>query len=387
MIMGNLRSSLSRELERFFDALPEREKAPSDSAFCQARLKVLPEAFGAVNGEIVRQYYQEWTARRLEGYRVLAIDGSTVRLRGVKPECADYFAGENGWDPASGTALARISVFYDVLNRVTLDAQMAAYDVSEQVLAAGHLRGGQQDDLILVDRNYPSFRLLKDLDAGGRKFCARIKVHGWTRLLGDFMESADQDRTIVWEPSFQQRAACEEQELPAGSLRVRLVKIVLNSGEIEVLMTNLLDRAIWSVERLGELYGMRWGAEEEYKFSKVRTEIERWSGKSQRAIEQDFQGRILLENLSTILSSEAQPIVERETHACRYRYQVNRTRALSLTREIIYKLLLVPKAVAELFGRLLERFAEKPCPIRPGRTYPRNFRPKADFSFPYKALA
>ena len=201
------------------------------------------------------------------------------------------------------------------------------------------------------------------------------------------MESDEEDRTIVWEPSPQQHAECEELELPSGPLTVRLVKIVLNSGEIEVLMTNLLDRAIWSVERLGQLYGMRWGAEEGYKFSKVRSEIERWSGKSQRAVEQDFYGRILLENLSTILSSEAQAVVERETSACRYRYQVNRTRALSLTRENIFRLMLVPNAVAELFGRLLERFAEKPCPIRPGRSYPRNFRPKADFSFPYKAFA
>lgn len=387
MIMGNLRSSLQRELERFFGALPQQEAPPTDAAFCEARMKVQPEAFSTVNNSVVQFYYRNWTVERLEGYRLVCIDGSTVRLRGVKPECAEYFAGEAGWDPASGTALARISYCYDLLNGLILDGTISPYAVGEQLLAGGHLEHCGPGSLTLLDRNYPSFRLLKQIDSQGGKFCARLKARQWTRLLGDFLQSADRERTVDWEPSADQRAQCEELEIPSGALRVRLIKIVLNSGETEVLVTNLLDQQIWTLKRLGQVYGMRWGVEERYKFSKIRSEMERWSGKSQRAVEQDFHGRVLLENLSTIFSKEAQGIVEEQTRHCRYRHQVNRTRALSLTREILYQLLLVPKAFVELFGQMVARYAQKPCPIRAGRRYPRNFRPKHDFSFPYKALA
>ena len=387
MILGNLRSSLARELDRFFEALNDGSRVPTDSALCQARLKVLPETFSDLNRMVVERYYDEGPVERLGEFRLLTVDGSTVRLRGVKAKCAELFAGDSGWDAESGTPLARISFCHDILNDITLDAAIAPYRESEQALAAGHVQQLGAGDLLMMDRNYPCYRLFCDLDHRGVKFCARIKVKQWTRLLGDFLESGEVDRTIEWEPNSRQRAECEDLEIAVGTLKLRLVKIVLNTGEIEVLITNLLDRQLWSVERLGGLYSLRWGAEEQYKLSKVRSEMERWSGKSDRAVEQDFHGRVLLQNLSSILSWEARSVVQSQTSDCWYQYQVNRTRALSITRSMLYALLCMPQKIVELFEGLIENYSRKPCPIRPGRKYPRSFRPKADFSFPYKAFA
>lgn len=387
MILGNLRSSLSRELDRFFEALEDALPVPTDSALCQARLKVLPDAFCALNQKVVEQCYREGPIKRLMGFRLLTVDGSTLRLRGVKAECAKLFAGESGWDPDSGTPLARISLCQDILNKLTLDASIAPYRVSEQSLAAGQVQQLGVGDLLLLDRNYPCYRLLRDLENRDIKFCARIKTKRWTRLLGDFLESSESERMIEWEPGCRQRAECENLGIAVGKLNLRFVKIVLNTGEIEVLVTNFLDRQAWPVELMGRLYALRWGAEEQYKLSKIRSEIERWSGKSDRTVEQDFHGRILLQNLSSILSWEARPVVQEATSHCQYEYQVNRTRALSITRSVLYALLCLPERVVELFEGLTEKYSRKPCPIRPGRRYPRNFRPKADFSFPYKAFA
>lgn len=44
-------------------------------------------------------------------------------------------------------------------------------------------------------------------------------------------------------------------------IEFRLVKIVLSSGEIEVLATSLLDEQQFKVEEFGELYYLRWGVE------------------------------------------------------------------------------------------------------------------------------
>ncbi len=376
---------MARELERFFDQAHPGTEPPTDAAFCQARGNVLPEAFAELNRLLLDEFYQKRSFQRWKGRRVLAVDGSTVRLRGVHADCAAAFAGAAGWDPQNGTPLARISLCYDVLNHLSLEAAIAPYEVSEPALAAGQVQRCGPDDLVLLDRNYGSYRLFRDLENRSVGFCARIKTRNWTRLLGDFLAAAERERTVVWEPEAQQRRSCEELGIPAGPLTVRLVKVVLPTGEVEVLITNL-DRAEASVEELAELYARRWGVEE-YQFAKSRSELERWSGKSHRAVEQDFHGRILLENLSTLLSQEAGPLVAERTQNRRHQYQVNRTRALTLTRQTLYGLLALPERVGQLLGRLIQRYAKKPCPIRPGRRFPRNFRPQADFSFTYKAFA
>jgi hypothetical protein len=386
MIMSNLRSSLARELERFFEVACPGLEPPTDAALCQARLKLLPEAFSDMNQIVLEHFYQERPWKQLKGFRVLAVDGSTVRLRGVKADCAAAFAGKEGWDPENGTALARISLCYDVLNHLVLDSAIAPYSYSEQALAAGHVQHCGRGDLLLLDRNYGSFRLFRDLENRWVKFCARIKVKQWTDLLGDFLESDDMERILVWEPNSEQRRQCEDLGIPAAALSLRLVKVILNTGEIEVLITNL-DPADWPVEAMAALYALRWGVEEEYKFAKSRSEMERWSGKSTLAVEQDFYGRLLLENLSSIFSMEAGGIIAKQTKNSKYTYQVNRTRALTITRDALYKLLYLPRRIIRTFTELTRRYAKKPCPIRPGRQFPRNFRPQADFSFPYKAFA
>ena len=53
--------------------------------------------------------------------------------------------------------------------------------------------------------------------------------------------------------------------------------MLLPTGEIEVLLTNLYDTVQWPLEQFGELYQLRWPVEEGYKFDKSRLEIERWS--------------------------------------------------------------------------------------------------------------
>ncbi len=110
LILGNLRSSLARERERFFDQAHPGTEPPTDAAFCQSRGKVLPEAFCERNRILLDAFYQKRPCPRWKGRRVLAVDGSTVRLRGVHAECAAAFAGAAGWDPQNGTPLARISL-------------------------------------------------------------------------------------------------------------------------------------------------------------------------------------------------------------------------------------------------------------------------------------
>ncbi|MDA7633675.1 hypothetical protein N8766_06180 [bacterium] len=67
----------------------------------------------------------------------MAVDGSNARLDGVDDGCRDFFdplAQEEG-----RCGLARVSVCYDLLNRIPIDATIAPFAVGERSLAVGHL--------------------------------------------------------------------------------------------------------------------------------------------------------------------------------------------------------------------------------------------------------
>lgn len=44
-------------------------------------------------------------------------------------------------------------------------------------------------------------------------------------------------------------------------IKIRMVKVVLHDGEVEVLLTNLYDDKIFTLKKLSDLYFMRWKIE------------------------------------------------------------------------------------------------------------------------------
>src|ERR671911_343889 len=84
----------------------------------------------------------------------------------------------------------------------------------------------------------------------------------------------------------------------------------LPTGEVEILMTSLLDRDDHPAEEFATLYHLRWAQEENYKCFKCRVEVENWSGKSSLAIRQDFHAKVFTLNLTAVLTRTAQQQVD-----------------------------------------------------------------------------
>ncbi len=74
-----------------------------------------------------------------------------------------------------------------------------------------------------------------------------------------------------------------EQKLPA-SIKVRLVKVILSTGETEVLVTSLMDEEKFPTEIFTELYHYRWRVETFFSKLKGRLGLENFTGKSVEAI-------------------------------------------------------------------------------------------------------
>src|SRR5262245_16786846 len=91
----------------------------------------------------------------------------------------------------------------------------------------------------------------------------------------------------------------------ASRLRVRLVKMDLVEGEVAVLAISLLDAQAVPVATLKTLYGWRWDVETYYERLKNLFEVERFSGRTVRSIEQDCFGGIFWTMLESVLSKPA----------------------------------------------------------------------------------
>ena len=68
------------------------------------------------------------------------------------------------------------SVMYDVLNRVAIDSHLGKAQDYEVNLALGHLEHTRKGDLLLCDRNYPSFHFISSLSQAQRDFVIRCSM-------------------------------------------------------------------------------------------------------------------------------------------------------------------------------------------------------------------
>jgi hypothetical protein len=219
----------------------------------------------------------------------------------------------------------------------------------------------------------------------GCDFVIRFKRRGF-KVVDEFWQSDEVDKVVESGVSRYQRAFVRERGLPER-LKVRLVKVELEDGEIEVLGTSLLDAAKYTRAELKQVYGWRWG--EEVWIGRIKNvfELERFSGKNKLVIEQDFYGVIFLASLESILSKSDESQLQRtcEERGRKYAVQVNHAVSyLTLVDYSVALLLDMSRSVEEVLGELHVLFKTNPAPIRPGRKFPREKRSLSNQLWHYK---
>lgn len=378
-LLNLVKRPLQDELDQFFNLENEAvvaEPRVTKSAFSQARKKLKAEAFVELNTVQVDYFYAHFPFQTWYGFRLLAVDGSTAQLL----ETSDIVAHFGLW----GTVpLARVSQMFDVLNEVTVDARIGPKYLGEREYAAQHFALLHPGDLVLLDRGYPAFWLFALILAQGAHFCARMPVGIWNEV-DQFVASGLRERVLDLSPCAAAKQECRSRNLSTWPLKVRLVRIQLDGGEVEVLITSLLDSEQYPYAVFKELYHQRWPVEENYKVLKLRVEVENWSGKSTLAVYQDFHAKVFTANLAAILAQPAQQKVMQHSQPKRYTYQVNFAHLLSKMKDTVVFLLrgiMIEDILASLW-QIMVRVVE---PIRPGRSYPRKKTGRARrFSMNYK---
>jgi hypothetical protein len=161
--------------------------------------------------------------------------------------------------------------------------------------------------------------------------------------------------------------------MAAEPIRVRLVRVRLRGGAIEVLATSLLDEARDPPALFAALYHRRWGTEENDKREKRWAELESFSGLSPLALRQDCQAKVLALNLAARVRAVADAVACRHFAHRRPSQQVRWTNTLSALKNPLVRLLLHRgPAVEDRWYRLIATLARAVDGIRPNRQFPRD---------------
>jgi hypothetical protein len=374
-LMNLIKGSYQDELDYFFKAIDHSEsfvRKVTKSALCKARKKLKSEAFTKLSMEAVNYFYDHFRPKRWFDFTLLAIDGSTVKI----PRTTEVEKHFGVWNANSQNPcpLARISQMFDVLNKITVDAIISPKVTGERELCESHFLRLMPNDLVLLDRGYPAYWLFNLIMSWGGNFCARVQVDKWIPIK-KFFRSGKLQKTIHLKAPASSIAKCSELGLDTLDLKLRLIRIELENGETEILITSLVDTEKYPPEIFLDLYHHRWPVEEDYKVMKCRIEIENFTGKSVLSVYQDFHARIFSKNLTAMLTFPAHKDIEQKNQDKRYPYQLNFTQAVSKMKDTIVLLFNRPlEIVKNMISALHCLFIKTVEPVRHNRKFPRNHK-------------
>ncbi len=397
LLIMSSRSSIQRGLDEFYQKVNSEDysiREVTKGAFSMARNKVNEWGFQRLNEVCVDFFYQRAPYHKWHDFRLLAVDGSWLQLPNHPTIKEEFVQVRTERNADRSYSMATCSLLYDVLNQISLDAQLGPYQNSskkkagEKALLEGHLPSMKPGDLVLFDRGYPSKLLFFKLFAKGVDFCMCMKGSWWKEVRA-FRESDQQEILVEFELDNKALLKLENYPQPIALKQTcRLIKVVLDTGEVEILCTSLTDIKKYPIQEFGELYHKRWHEEEAYKLLKNRVEVERFSGKTAKAVKQDFFAKVFLMSLTAAYAHPIEEKVKAEYKADESRkhdQKINRTNALAMTRNILVGMFDKSdyRQALKAFDNIVFKTREI---IRPSRKNKRKHRPKKSYYMNHKPL-
>jgi len=355
IVLNFMGKSMQTEMKNYFKHVFKTTERVSKQAFAQARHKLTVAAFSILFDASAASSAKLPGAETFKGFRVPAIDGTTLALEDTYHLRAYY--GTVGGD--HGYAGARASTMVDVLNKgVILDARIDKLSVGENKLAMRHIGRLKELDvelpLLVFDRNYASAEMFQTLS--DTAFLFRLKRRFNAKI--DKLPLGD---------------VAMKTNVKGATFCLRVLKFKLDTGEVETLVTNLQKETI-SSDDLKELYRLRWRIETSYSTIKNALQIENFSGTSQLVVEQDFYASMFLKNIVAFAKHDSDIIVEQHQNPGNlHSQQTNESQLIGLLKDDLVIALLGkrPRVQARLINAIIMEAARNRIPIREGRTFPR----------------
>ena len=363
-----IKQTLQKELTHFIKLISRNEVNVSKSAFSQGRVKLKPEAFIELNKTLVEEFYADNDYKKWKDFRLVAIDGSKISLPINSKELINKFG-----TLVNGMIIpeAQISSCYDPLNEIIIDSQIESIKIDERTLALKHINVLDKNDLIILDRGYGaswfySFMINKNINFVNRISKSFLKE---SQL---FLDSKEYSKVIEIKTCPQKsRYMLEKLNVEFKPFKIRLIKVILDDGEIELLASTLLDENKYPINVFKELYFKRWGVETNYNHLKNNIRLGDFTGLSEISIRQDFHVSSFIINLQSIISLDSQEDLDINNKNTEYNYKINKNLSLGFMKDRVINILTSNNP--KYYEELKQLFKMNPVQIRNGRKNPRIF--------------
>jgi len=345
-----------------------RQGTPGRSTFCEARQRLgVAPLFQLAQQVVELQATPQTPGAFYRGLRLMALDSFVVDVPD-RPANARVFGRPGSHRSPAAFPQARVLALCEVGTHVLWKAQIKPCRRSEVTMAPALLRFLQKDMLLLWDRSFLSYALVRQVRQRGAHLLARVKKNLIFRPLRRLRDGSYLAKLY---PSPRHR------DRDDGGLVVRIIEYTLDdpgrpgSGEKHRLLTTLLGATRHPAQRLIVLYHERW--EEEVTIDELKThQRERPVLRSETpaGVVQEIQGLLLAHYVVRVLMTEAARPNERPPRRLSF------TGALKVLR---CRLPECPKSRAGLrrwYADLLAEIAEEVLPERRHRINPRVIKRK-----------
>lgn len=380
------KTSKHRKTSRTRSKHDPRGKDPAtltEEAFAKARRK-MPEIWWRMLILVLVEIFEanHQTLVRWKGFRVLALDGTTLTLPQRKPRLIAHF-GTSG-NGKTRTTQARMVMLQLPFVRLPWRYELCPITEGEPTIAARLLADLQAGDLVLMDRGFVSYGLFCQIQAAGAFFGVRktasMKLGRAIKRLGPG------DRLFRWNKPTGPR--WRKQDVP-DSLALRVIDYQIKGFRSSAVVTNVLDpeklsredwtRVVTDSEagrpldrrfrmRQG-LYHRRWEIETSFHELKVTQGMERsLRGKTPESIRYEIAGHVVLYLLTRWLMVEAaaRSAPDGDPLGLSFKHAHE-----GLTASWPVLIAAEPTRVPRIVDKLMAQIAAHQVPWRPGRHEPR----------------
>lgn len=352
----------------------------SEEAFVQARQRMPLGFWLTLTGLLAERFTKEqeqWVMWK--GFRLLAMDGTTINLPNWSALRKHYGAAKNG--RGSSRVQARMVMLQMPLARLPVRYEVVPLNVGECTVAERLTEFMQAGDLVLLDRGFWSYGLFWQIQQRQAVFGIRLSRSPKLRTL---RRLGPGDRLVTWQPAATSIRRCQQKGYAVPkSMCLRVVDYRIKGFRPSAVVTNMLDpqriaSADWvrlttqtepGDQRLGVgLYHRRWEIETTFRELKVTQGMEgNLRSRTPQGIEYEIAGHVLLYLLIRWLMAEAatkhgQDPLRLSFSAALHTFEDMRVQLITSSESHVRHVLL---------PRLLQRIANNVVPERPGRHYPR----------------
>lgn len=351
----------------------------SKQAFSKQRQYLKPQIFIDIYKDYLEDFYHNYPEenKTYKGYNVCAIDGSLFEIPNTKELREEYKTQKNSSGDRE-SARARVSGIYDVENGFMIDALIKDCGEGEKELAKENIENAGkiinlENCIIIFDRGYPGIDLIWYLEKLKIKYIFRLQTKMYEKEKNS-MKTNDEwiELDVAGDRLRKVKDKEAKNELKAKkTLKVRMSKVVLDTGEIEYLLTNITEDII-APEEMKETYFKRWQIEIGYDILKNKLHLENFTGRTKITIEQDFYAQIYTFNvLQDIKNTNTRRIQEKQKNKnLKYKYKVNINILAGWLKNILIAVMFTEdeEEQEEIYNIIVEKAEKNLVAIIPNRT-------------------